>query len=104
MPWNSCNCAALSGTNNTYGSTWDGNSSKTGWSLSGAYYLPNANLILNGATDKASNGYNCFDLVLNSIDSNGGNGFSMFANPLSQCGQQGTVTPHILGFRMALVG
>ncbi len=50
------------------------------------------------------NGYNCFDLVLNSIDSNGGNGFSMFANPLSQCGQQGTVTPHILGFRMALVG
>ncbi|HEY2481461.1 MAG TPA: hypothetical protein VGI30_04605, partial [Caulobacteraceae bacterium] len=87
----------------TYNSTWDGNSSKLGWDLSGAYYLPNANLTLNGATDKASDGYNCFDMVLNSIDSNGGNNFSMFANPLSQCGQQGTITPHIYGFRFALV-
>jgi hypothetical protein len=104
IPWNSCNCSALSGTDNTYTSTWDGNSSKTGWALSGAYYLPNANLILNGATDKASNGYNCFDMVLNSIDSNGGNNFSMFAHPLSQCGQQGTQTPHVYGFRYALVG
>lgn len=104
-PWNSCDCNALTGaTNNTYTSTWDGNSAKLGWSLSGAYYLPNANLILNGATDKASNGYNCFDMVLNSIDSNGGNNFSMFANPLSQCSQQGTTTPHIYGFRYALVG
>jgi len=104
IPWNSCNCSALSGTDTTYNSTWDGNSSKTGWSLSGAYYLPNANLTLNGATDKASNGYNCFSMVLNSVDSNGGNNFSMFAHPLSECGQQGTVTPHVFGFRYALVG
>ena len=88
----------------SYGSTWDGNSAKLGWKLSGVYYLPNANITLNGATDKASDGYNCFDMVINSIDSNGGNGFSMFANPLSQCGQQGSATPHVLGFRYALVG
>ncbi|HEY1560727.1 MAG TPA: pilus assembly protein TadG-related protein [Caulobacteraceae bacterium] len=104
-PWNSCDCNALTGTTNTtYIATWHGNSSDTAWSLSGAYYLPNANLILDGATDKASNGYNCFDMVVNSIDSNGGNNFSMFANPLSQCGQQGTNTPHVYGFRYALVG
>lgn len=97
-PWNN------GGSVQTYNSTWDGNSSSTGWSLSGAYYLPNANLTLNGATDKASNGYNCFDMVTNSIVSNGGNTYSMFANPLTQCGQNGTVLPQIYGFRYALVG
>jgi hypothetical protein len=97
-PWNNA------GTEVSYSSTWDGDSTKLGWSLSGVYYMPNADMVLNGATDKASNGYNCFDMVINSITSNGGNAYSMFANPLSQCGQQGSTLPRVFGFRYALVG
>jgi Flp pilus assembly protein TadG len=93
---------------NTYPSIWNGNSSKTGWDLSGGVYMPNANYIFNGAIDKASNGYQCFDMVTNSITSNGGNQYSLFAtglaNPLSQCGGYGTPIPHAYGYRFALVG
>ena len=97
-PFNSCKLflRCREPIDTTYDSlTWDGNSAKTGVGQLQRRLctMPNANLILNGATDKASNGYNCFSMTLNSIDSNGGNGFSMFANPLSQCGQQGTADP-----------
>jgi hypothetical protein len=96
------------GTASTYSSVWDGNSSKTGWDLSGGVYFPNADFTFNGAVDKAGNGYECFDLVANDITSNGGNQFSVFAtdlsNPLAQCGLQGTKTPYAAGYRYALVG
>jgi Flp pilus assembly protein TadG len=101
------NPASWSG-NATYSATWDGNSSKTGWDLSGGVYMPNANYVFNGAVDKAGNGYECFDMVANSIDSNGGNQFSLFAttmaNPLAECGLQGTKVPQAIGYRYALVG
>jgi Flp pilus assembly protein TadG len=91
----------------TYNSTWDGNSSKTGWDLSGGVYFPNADFTFNGAVDKAGNGYACFDMVANSITDNGGNQFSVFAtdmsNPLAECGLEGTTTPSAAGYRYALV-
>jgi hypothetical protein len=107
-PWDTASLTTPSPNNNTYSQVWDGNSSKTGWTLSGGVYLPNAVFTFNGAVDKASNGYDCFSMVAAQITNNGGNGSSIFAasmaNPLAQCGLQGTNVTKVAGYRFALVG
>jgi Flp pilus assembly protein TadG len=41
------------------------------WQISGAVYLPKANVTLSGAIDKASHGSNCFVMVMDEITING---------------------------------
>jgi Flp pilus assembly protein TadG len=41
------------------------------WDISGAVYLPHSNVTLSGAVNKASNGSNCFVMVMDEITING---------------------------------
>lgn len=41
------------------------------WDISGAVYLPNSNVTISGAINKASNGSNCFVMVMDEVTING---------------------------------
>lgn len=41
------------------------------WQISGAVYMPNSNITISGAVNKASNGSNCFVLVMDEVTING---------------------------------
>jgi hypothetical protein len=84
--------------------TYKGN--QPGWSLTGIIYFPNVDMDWRGVIGKADSGFECFDLVVNSLLIDGT--AQMFSpdlnNPTSQCGQDNVKPPTELGYRYALVG
>jgi len=80
--------------------TYDGN--KPTWDVSGLVYMPYIDLTFKGIVNKSSAGYTCFALVANTFQISG-NG-AIYANPMSQCIQQGLVLPNnIVSSRVALL-
>ncbi|WP_162925206.1 pilus assembly protein TadG-related protein [Aurantiacibacter odishensis] len=65
------------------------------FNLSGLLYTPNSDSLISGIINKAGTGYNCFVWVSNTIELNGT--AQIFANPASQCDQQGLDVPSIGG-------
>ena len=101
VPWGYTNSAPPPGF--AYPATWNGNTGHP-WSVSGVVYFPNAAMTMYGTTGKASNGYNCFDMIAYSFAINGGGGQSLFSNPLQECGLQGSAVPTYTGYRYVLIG
>jgi len=90
---------ALSG---TY--TFKGNA--PAWTLSGIVYFPNASIDWRGIIGKATNGFECFELIVKTLLIDGT--AQMFAPSLaattSQCPQQGATLPTTnIGYRYVLV-
>jgi len=88
------------GSSATLAQTYDGN--KPTWDISGLVYLPYIDLTFKGIVNKSSSGYTCFALVANTflISGNG----AIYANPMSQCIQQGLILPNnIVSSRVALL-
>jgi Flp pilus assembly protein TadG len=80
--------------------TYDGN--KPTWDISGLVYLPYIDLTFKGIVNKSSAGYTCFALVANTFQISG-NG-AIYANPMSQCIQQGLVLPNnVVSSRIVLL-
>ena len=70
--------------------TYSGNS--PAWDISGIVYLPKTAFTASGGVLQATNGHACFVLVVNTILVNG-TGNLFYANPTSQCPQQGANPP-----------
>ena len=62
------------------------------WDISGAVYLPNSNVTISGAVNKASNGSNCFVLVMDEVTING-TGDILSGDTASGCSAAGLNTP-----------
>jgi Putative Flp pilus-assembly TadE/G-like len=62
------------------------------WSISGAVYLPHSNVTLSGAVNKASNGSNCFVMVMDEITING-TGDILSGDTANGCAAAGLNTP-----------
>jgi Flp pilus assembly protein TadG len=76
------------------------------WTLSGIVYLPNANVDWKGIIGKATNGFECFDLVVKTllIDGTAQMFNASLAATTSQCPQQGATLPTSnIGYRYVLV-
>ena len=41
------------------------------WDITGLVYLPHSSVTFSGAVNKSSNGYSCFDLVVDNVTING---------------------------------
>jgi hypothetical protein len=76
------------------------------WTLSGIVYFPNANIDWRGIIGKATNGFECFDLVVKTllIDGTAQMFSPSLANPAAGCHQQGVTLPTTnIGYRYVLV-
>jgi Flp pilus assembly protein TadG len=60
------------------------------WMISGLIYLPNAEVHMSGAVNKASNGYRCFTMVIGSLLING---TANIFKDNNQCSQAGLTQP-----------
>ena len=82
------------------GITYTGNSPT--WDVTGLVYLPNSDVTLKGAVNKAGSGYNCFVMVTKSLLISGT--ANIVSNPTSECVQANLAPPEfLLGFRVPLV-
>jgi len=63
---------------------------KPTWDISGLVYLPHASVTVSGAINKATNGFSCFDLVVDNVTINGTG--SIYRDN-TQCPQAGLVQP-----------
>jgi Flp pilus assembly protein TadG len=76
------------------------------WSLSGIVYFPNANIDWKGIIGKATNGFQCFDLVVQTllIDGTAQMFNPSLSNPTAGCNDQGVTPPTTnIGYRYVLV-
>jgi Flp pilus assembly protein TadG len=62
------------------------------WEISGTVYLPNSIVTISGAINKASNGLNCFVMVMDQITING-TGDVLAGNTPTNCSAAGVTTP-----------
>jgi hypothetical protein len=62
------------------------------WKVSGAVYMPNSNITISGAIDKATNGSNCFVLVMDEVTING-TGDILSGDTSAGCAAAGLNTP-----------
>jgi Flp pilus assembly protein TadG len=62
------------------------------WQISGAVYLPHSNVTLSGTVNKASNGSNCFVMVMDEITING-TGDILSGDTANGCTAAGLTTP-----------
>ena len=60
------------------------------WEISGLVYLPHSSVTFSGAVNKSSNGYSCFDLVVDNVTINGTGSIL----DEGQCTQQGLIQPN----------
>jgi Flp pilus assembly protein TadG len=62
------------------------------WQISGAVYLPHSNVTISGAVNKASNGSNCFVMVMDEVTING-TGDILSGDTANGCAAAGLNTP-----------
>jgi Flp pilus assembly protein TadG len=62
------------------------------WKISGAVYLPHSNVTISGAIDKATNGSNCFVMVMDEVTING-TGDILAGDTAAGCAAAGLNTP-----------
>lgn len=74
----------------TSGVDWSAAGNSPTWNITGLIYLPNADVTVSGVVNKASNGHNCFALVVNTFQSNG---TTTFLEKQTECPQAGLVPP-----------
>ena len=75
-----------------------------GWALSGINYFPNTDMDWRGVIGKSTSGFQCFDLVVNTLLIDG---TAQMFNPslaaaTSQCGRAGAKLPTTLGYKYVL--
>jgi Flp pilus assembly protein TadG len=63
-----------------------------GWKISGAVYMPDSNVTISGTIDKATNGSNCFVMVMDQITING-TGDILSGDTATGCTAAGLSTP-----------
>lgn len=74
----------------TTGVNWTAAGNSPTWNITGLIYLPRAEVTLNGTVNKASNGHNCFALVVDTFRSNG---TTTFLEKQTECPQAGLKPP-----------
>ena len=72
------------------GVDWSAAGNSPTWNITGLIYLPNAAVTVSGIVNKASNGHNCFALVVDTFHSNG---TTTFLEKQTECPQAGLVPP-----------
>lgn len=74
----------------TSGVNWSAAGSSPTWNVTGLIYLPKAAVTVSGIVNKASNGHNCFALVVDTFLSNG---TTTFLEKQTECPQAGLKPP-----------
>ncbi len=74
----------------TSGVDWTVAGNRPTWNITGLVYMPNAALQIGGIVNKASNGHNCFALVVDTFRSNG---TTTFFETQTECPQAGLKPP-----------
>jgi hypothetical protein len=86
----------------TDGVDWSASGNNPTWNITGLVYMPNASFQVGGIVNKASNGHNCFALVVDTFRSNG---TTTFLEQQTECPQAGLKPPTAADYvtRTALV-
>ena len=74
----------------TTGVDWSAAGNSPTWNITGLIYLPKAAVTVSGIVNKASNGHNCFSLVVDTFRSNG---TTTFLEKQTECPQAGLKPP-----------
>lgn len=74
----------------TSGVDWSAAGNSPTWNITGLIYLPKAEVQVSGIVNKASNGHNCFALVVDTFRSNG---TTTFLEKQTECPQAGLKPP-----------
>lgn len=74
----------------TSGVDWSAAGNSPTWNITGLIYLPRAAVTVSGIVNKASNGHNCFALVVDTFHSNG---TTTFLEKQTECPQAGLKPP-----------
>ncbi|KQW68103.1 hypothetical protein ASE17_06490 [Phenylobacterium sp. Root77] len=74
----------------TSGIDWSAAGNSPTWNITGLIYLPKAEVQVSGIVNKASNGHNCFALVVDTFRSNG---TTTFLEKQTECPQAGLKPP-----------
>jgi Flp pilus assembly protein TadG len=72
------------------GVDWSAAGNSPTWNITGLIYLPKADVTVSGIVNKASNGHNCFALVVDTFHSNG---TTTFLEKQTECPQAGLKPP-----------